>query len=175
MTRRTARPHRGVTLLEVMATMVVLLLGIAAAMTVVSATSRSNRRTLTATQAQLIAERYLENITAEGCTPIPPACSNLQHWDNNRFLVYQTSAGELRETAPPASILARQYEVSVDVDAPMLLGSIENASVGEPAVDRNLVGTNTGNLANIRVAVSWEEPGVRTGRQVVVMQTRMAP
>ncbi|MBU8896357.1 pilus assembly protein [Corallococcus sp. M34] len=175
MTSLHRHAPRGATLLEVMATMAVLLLGIAAAMTVVAATSRSNRRTLTAIQAQLIAEQYLENITAQGCNPVPPACSNLAAWDRRRDLVYQTAGGQLTTTAPGPGVTARQYEVSVDVDGPTLTGSIENGSQGEPSISRPLVGTNTGNLVNVRVSVSWEELGSRNGRQVVVVQTRMAP
>ncbi|MCP3063027.1 prepilin-type N-terminal cleavage/methylation domain-containing protein [Myxococcus sp. K38C18041901] len=166
---------RGVTLLEVLATMAVMLVGIAAVMMLVTQISASNRRTLTATQAQLIAERTLESITSEGCTASPP-CSNLAPWDNRRTQVWQTAAGELRTVAPPAGMVAREYEVAVDIDSPSvgLTGSIENGAVGLPAIDRQLGGGLPGNVANVRVSVSWTERG-RQGRQVVVMQTRMAP
>lgn len=86
------RQHaRGITLLEVLATMAILLLGIGAAMLVVTQTSYSNRRSLSATQAQLIAEQALENITMLGCTLDPP-CLNLVGLDET-FTVFQTSAG----------------------------------------------------------------------------------
>ncbi len=168
-----SRQRRGVTLLEVLATMTVLLVGVGAAMAVVSQTSRSNRRTLTATQAQIIAERELEDIIAMGCATEPP-CGNLAPLDRTRKTVWQTAAGELKTTQPPASMLAREYEVSIDVDSGILVGSIENNSPGQPAVNRNLANGQPGNVANVRVSVSWTEPG-RQGRQVVVLQTRMAP
>jgi prepilin-type N-terminal cleavage/methylation domain-containing protein len=167
------RAFRGVTLLELMATMTILLVGIAATMTLVTYINRSNRRTLTATQAQIIAERTLENILALGCTADPP-CSNLSTLDRQVTTVYQTASGELREDAPLAGTVARVYEVAVDVDNAANALSLENDSAGEPAVNRNLAGTQRGNVANVRVSVSWTETE-REGRQVVVLQTRMAP
>ncbi|MCP3163283.1 type IV pilus modification PilV family protein [Myxococcus qinghaiensis] len=165
---------RGVTLLEVLATMAVMLVGIAAVMTLVTQISASNRRTLTATQAQLLAERTLENISSMGCSATPP-CANLIPLDGQRTTLWQTAGGELR-TAAPVGDVARQYEVAVDVDSPALAGSIEDGASGFPPVDRDLGGSagTAGNIANVRVSVSWVEPG-RTGRQVVVLQTRMAP
>ena len=177
MSRAMIRHPRGVTLLEVMASMAVLLMGITAALMVVRQTSQTNRRTLTALQAQLIAEKALEDITAMGCTSNPP-CGNIASQDNRRFTVWQTAAGELRELAPPANVVAREYEVAVDVDSGMIAGSIESGSVGLPAVNRNLVSGQAGtagNVANVRVSVSWREEELRTGRQVVVLQTRVAP
>lgn len=168
-----SRQSRGVTLLEVLATMTVLLVGVGAAMGVVSQTSKSNRRTLTGTQAQIIAERELEDIIAMGCSAQPP-CGNLATLDRTRRTVWQTAAGTLLTTQPGANILAREYEVSVDVDSGVIVGSIENNAPGEPAVNRTLANGQPGNVANVRVSVSWREPG-RQGRQVVVLQTRMAP
>lgn len=168
------RQTRGVTLLEVMATMAVMLLGIAAAMTVVSQTANSNRRTLTANQAELIAERTLENIRAQGCSLAPP-CGNLVGLDGTREIFYQTAGGDLL-TVKPAGVVARQYEVALDLDGLPLAGSFENSTtgVGVPPVSRVLANGKTGNVVNVRVSVSWVEPG-RTGRQVYVLQTRMAP
>ncbi|RYZ39754.1 MAG: type II secretion system protein [Myxococcaceae bacterium] len=165
------RASRGVTLLEVMATMAVMLLGVSAAMTVVSQTSFANRRTLTANQAQIIAERTLESILTAGCQGLPNCAERI----NETFRVYQTSEGLLRDT-PPADpkVLAREYTVDVDVDNVMSPISAEGGKWGNPPVNRPLVGGEAGNLLNVRVSVSWEEPGVRSGRQVVVLQTRMA-
>ncbi|RKH15756.1 type II secretion system protein [Corallococcus praedator] len=165
------RASRGVTLLEVMATMAVMLLGVAAAMTVVSQTSTANRRTLTANQAQIIAEQTLENILTEGCQG-QVNCADLT---NRTFQVYQTSEGLLRNTPPTdPNILAREYTVNVDVDNVMAPLTAEGGKWGNPPVNRPLVGATTGNLVNVRVSVSWEEPNIRSGRQVVVLQTRMA-
>ncbi|TQF14252.1 type II secretion system protein [Myxococcus llanfairpwllgwyngyllgogerychwyrndrobwllllantysiliogogogochensis] len=171
-----SRASRGVTLLEVMATMAVMLLGVAAVMTLVTHISTSNRRTLTATQAQLIAERRLENIASMGCSAEPP-CSNLAGLDNQRTKMWQTAQGDLLTVAPAAGVVAREYEVAVDVDYSRVPGSIEGGSRGSPDIARDLVpgqAGSIGNLVNVRVSVSWLEPG-RTGRQVVVMQTRVAP
>ncbi|MFP2928951.1 pilus assembly protein [Pyxidicoccus sp. 3LG] len=176
MKSRHARSIRGVTLLEVMATMVVMLLGIAAAMLVVNRTSYSNRRTLTATQAQLIAEQELENIASLGCTVNPP-CANVLNMDGDSYPVWQTTAGELRRAPPPAGVDAREYEVAIDVDSALLPASLEGGLVGWPPVNRDLVPAMPGvgsNIANVRVAVSWVEEN-STDRQVVVLQTRMAP
>ncbi|MCE9668876.1 prepilin-type N-terminal cleavage/methylation domain-containing protein [Myxococcus stipitatus] len=173
-----SRELRGVTLIEVLATMAVLLLGVAAIMMLVTQINSSNRRTLTHTQAQMLAERTLENIAAMGCTPTPP-CANILARDNTRTTVWQTAAGATLDAAPADdSVQAREYEIAVDVDSPLQASAtIENGAVGQPAIDRNLVpgvaGT-AGNVANIRVSVSWVEPS-RSGRQVVVMQTRVAP
>ncbi|MCP3136546.1 type IV pilus modification PilV family protein [Pyxidicoccus xibeiensis] len=176
MRYRHSRQQRGITLLEVMATMAVMLLGVSAAMLVVNQTSQSNRRTLTATQAQLIAEQELENIASRGCTVDPP-CANLAALDNTNYRVWQTSMGELRRAPPPAALEAREYEVVIDVDSRVLATSIEAGSVGSPPVSRDLIpGTagSGGNVANVRVSVSWVERN-STERQVVVLQTRMAP
>lgn len=166
------RTSRGVTLLEVMATMAVMLVGVAAAMTVVSQTTRANRRTLTANQAQIIAERALEEILTTGCQGTTD-CSNLS---NSSKKVYQTASGDLRDTAPVTpGLLAREYDVTVDVDNGKLPGTVEGGKWGNPAVNRPLVGTTTGTIVNVRVSVSWTETGVREGRQAVVLQTRLAP
>ncbi|RKH04349.1 type II secretion system protein [Corallococcus sp. CA053C] len=166
------RASRGVTLLEVMATMAVMLVGVAAAMTVVSQTTRSNRRTLTANQAQIIAEQTLENILQVGCQG-SPTCEVAT---NSTFDVYQTSEGFLRNTPPTdANVIARKYTVNVDVDNSKAPGTLEDGKVGEPALTRGLVGATAGTLVNVRVSVSWDEPGIRSDRQMVVLQSRMAP
>jgi type II secretory pathway pseudopilin PulG len=176
MTRLKPRHARGITLLEVTISMAVLLMGITGALMAVRQTAQTNRRTLTAMQAQLIAEKALEDITAMGCTSNPP-CGNLAGQDKRRYTVWQTAAGELREVEPPAALIAREYEVAVDVDSGVIPGTIESGSVGAPAVNRPLVSGRSdsmGNVANVRVSVSWREPE-RQGRQVVVLQTRVAP
>ncbi|WP_338871864.1 type II secretion system protein [Myxococcus stipitatus] len=173
-----SRASRGVTLLEVLATMAVMLLGIAAVMTLITHISASNRRTLTATQAQLIAERTLEDIASKGCTADPP-CSNLVVFDNQRTTLWQTAQGKVLTAAPSAGsgIVARAYEVAVDVDVSSNAATIEGGAAGTPPITRDLVAgqaSSVGRLANVRVSVSWNEPA-RTGRQVVVLQTRVAP
>ncbi|GHG86185.1 prepilin-type N-terminal cleavage/methylation domain-containing protein [Comamonas sp. JC664] len=176
MTSHQKRQSRGVTLLEVMAAMAVLMLGIAAAMLVVTQTSYANRRSLTATQAQLIAEQALENITQMGCSLDPP-CINLVNLDE-RFTVFQTTAGELRNVAPSdPDVIAREFEVVVDVDVPSQPATIEPGSIVPANLTRNLVPgepDTAGNIAHVRVTVSWREQE-RRDRQVVMLQTRMSP
>ncbi|MCP3136540.1 type IV pilus modification PilV family protein [Pyxidicoccus xibeiensis] len=174
-TRRPRRHARGITLVEVMGTMGILLMGVMAAMTVVQQTRQSNRQTLTALQAQLIAEQALENVTAMGCTVNPP-CGNIAALDNRRYTLWQTASGEVQDTEPPEGSGARAYEVALDVDSGVIPGSLEGGAAGAPAVNRNLAGAagTAGNVANVRVSVSWQEPE-RRGRQVVVMQTRVSP
>ncbi|NBD07473.1 MULTISPECIES: prepilin-type N-terminal cleavage/methylation domain-containing protein [Corallococcus] len=166
------RASRGVTLLEVMATMAVMLVGVAAAMTVVSQTTRSNRRTLTANQAQIIAEQTLEDILQTGCQ----GSVNCNVVQSRTFDVYQTAEG-FQRTVPPADpkVVARRYTVVIDVDNSRIPGSIEGGMAGQPAITRNLVGGTPGTLVNVRVSVSWDEVGVRADRQMVVLQTRLAP
>ncbi len=176
MTSQQKRQSRGVTLIEAMATMVVLMLGIVAAMLVVTQTSYANRRSLTATQAQLIAEQALENITQMGCSLDPP-CLNLVPEDRT-YTLFQTSAGELRN-APPVDpdVIAREFEVVVDVDIPSQPATIEAGSIVPANLTRNLVTgepDTAGNIAHVRVTVSWREQE-RSDRQVVMLQTRMAP
>lgn len=173
MKTRTFAARRGVALLEAMAASVVLVLGLMAAMAMVLQTNRANRRTLTDTQAQTLAEQSLENIVSMGCTRAPP-CGNIAALDGTRSTVWQTAAGAVLTTKPAAPVLAREYEVSVDVDSAVQASLNENGAVGVPAVNRSLRGKGPGNIVNVRVSVSWVDPA-RTGRQVMVLQTRMAP
>ena len=165
--------RRGVALIEAMAASVVLILGLMATMAMIQQTNHVNRRTLTATQAQTLGEQALENIVSMGCTRSPP-CGNVAALDGSRSTVWQTAAGAVLTTKPDASVIAREYEISVDVDGSTQSTLNENGAVGVPAVNRSLRGKGPGNIINVRVSVSWVEPA-RTGRQVVVLQTRMAP
>ncbi len=68
MKRRTRQSARGAGLIEVMATMAVMTFGIVALGLTVSQTAAQTRRNLSATQAQMVAERVLEGMVQEGCT-----------------------------------------------------------------------------------------------------------
>ncbi|MGA9525548.1 MAG: pilus assembly protein [Myxococcaceae bacterium] len=171
MTRTHRRcAQRGVTVIEVMATGVVLILGLLGAAMLVHSTSKQNRRTLTQTQAQLIAERELERISALGCQFDPP-CANIQALAAAApYSVWQRANGGILTAIPGAGDPpAREYSVAVDVDPPF-----EDGELGEPAVNRVLANGLTGNQINVRVAVTWKEPGDDQSR-VYVLQTRMAP
>ncbi|GMU01968.1 hypothetical protein KH5H1_60880 [Corallococcus caeni] len=173
MKTRGLSKGRGVALMETMVASVVLVMGLMAALTLMVETNRANRRTLTATQAQTLAEQTLENIVSMGCTRAPP-CGNIATLDGSRSKVWQTAAGAVLTTRPQAPIVAREYEIAVDVDGAVQPGLNENGSLGQPPLNRSLRGMGPGNLVNVRVSVSWVEPA-RSGRQVVVLQTRMAP
>lgn len=163
------RAERGITFLEVMATGVVLILGLLGAALLVSYTNRQNRRTLSQTQAQIIAERELERISAMRCVPDPP-CNNIQLLDDQSWSVYQRANSEVLTTAPgPGDEPAREYHVAIDVDPP-----VEGSEVGEPALTRDLGNGQSGNQVNVRVTVSWRDTP-QSPRRAVVLQTRMAP
>lgn len=166
---------RGATFIEVMATSLVLLMGLGAAMLLVTETARQNRRNLTATQAQLIAEQELETLVAQGCTPEPP-CDNIRRHDQpplNSYPLWQTASGELRRSPPESgTVVARQFRVDIDVDGE---AQFEGGERGAPRLDRPLVAGLNGSVYNVRLSVSWEEPGSNGQRQVVVLQTRVAP
>ena len=74
---------RGVTLVESLATMAILVGGIAAIGMTVVGTAKINRRNLTQAQALVVAERELERITQLGCDGVIPLdpCANLKALD----------------------------------------------------------------------------------------------
>jgi len=164
---------RGAGLIEVMATMAVMTFGILALGLTVSQTATQTRRNLSATQAQMVAERVLEGIVQEGCTGTIESgpCTNLIAREAPRDF-WVSAAGEVAEVQSTAPGLnQRRYHVSVDVDPPY-----ENPAVahGSPPVDRQLVpGAPPGNVVNVRVSVTWQEPGRPT--QAVALQTRVSP
>lgn len=168
----SARPraHRGITLLEAMATMAVVVFGILGVSLVVLASSKQNRRNLVQAQASLIAEQELERIVAQRCAAQPPAapCANIAALDNTTRTVWWSSNGTPREVAPGVGDPARlRYEVAVDVDPPF-----EGQEVGSPAVSRMVTGQVLANAVNVRVTVSWLDAD--RGRRAVALQTRMA-
>lgn len=174
---------RGLTLLEAMAVMMVLALGILGVTYLVTQSVRQNRRTLTAAQAQMIAEWRLEQLIAEGCSRVViypgNPCHNIKRLDNTVASVWWSSNGRILTAAPapgPADALARQYDVAVDVDgagANPVTGAalFEGTEQGSPRLD--IYSGTPMNLLNVRVTVSWDEPGYP--RQAVVLQTRISP
>lgn len=148
--------------------MVVLLVGLAAVGQIVVGTAKRNRANLLQAQGQMVAERELERLTAQGCSTTP-ACGNIIALDNTTYSVFSSAAGEITNAAV-ANANQRQFMVAVDVDAP---GMFEGAEAGAPVIGRVLAGAGVGTVFNVRVTVSWDEPS--RPRQVVAMQTRMAP
>lgn len=149
----------------------VLALGLASAMHVATASAAFSRRNLAQTQATLIAERELERLIAMGCDDLiyDQPCNNLQAFDNTTRSVWWSADGEAYVDPPGATDPPRrEYQVSVDVDPPY-----EGDELGEPNLRRPLAGAGAGRQVNVRVQVSWTEPG--RPRQVVALQTRMAP
>lgn len=174
------RARRGATLMESMATMVVLIFGIMGVTLTVLAASRQNRRNLTQAQASLIAERELERITALGCTGVAPAplCGNIQALDGTTRTLWWAADGEPSETAPPPGLPRLQFDVAVDVD-PGPGGLFEGIAMGSPPVNRVVAGQMLEQVINVRVLVSWRAPqllGIAdTTRYAVALQTRMVP
>lgn len=175
--RRKGGP-RGATLMEAMATMVVLVVGILAVSLTVLAASRQNRRNLIQAQASIIAERELERIVAMGCTGVPPnaLCGNIQDLDGTTRQFWWAADGEPKTVAPPAGQPRLRFDVAVDVD-PGPGGAFEGIARGSPAVDRVVNGQQIMQVINVRVLVSWLDPTL-TGvgapsRRAVALQTRM--
>ncbi|MCP3102473.1 hypothetical protein LZ198_26725 [Myxococcus sp. K15C18031901] len=166
------RAARGITLLEVLATAVVLLLGLVAASQVVVATVAQNRRVLSQAQAQVIAERTLERLVGLGCAAGPPSpCGPLMALDAAPDeVVYWSASGEPSATATADDGSPRRaYTVNVDVDPPF-----EGSERGQPALDRALDSAGQpGQMVNVRVTVMWDEPG--RPRQALALQTRISP
>lgn len=163
---------RGATLIEVMATMAVLLIAVAGITLMVLGATRQNRRNLGAAQASMVAERYLEQIVARGCDDMAGnPCSNVKALDRSTFTVCWTAGGEALEI-PVADACpggARDYRVAVDVDGhgttPGGAALWEGAERGDPQIPA------ASNVLNVRVTVSWENDPP----QVVALQTRIAP
>ncbi len=176
--RRRAR--RGATLMEAMATMVVLVFGIMGVSLTVLAASRQNRRNLTQAQASLIAERELERVVALGCTGVAPAplCGNIQALDNTTRTYWWAADGEPSDVAPPAGVPRLQFDVAIDVD-PGPGNTFEGVAMGSPAVNRAVGGQTLVDVINVRVLVSWRAPPLLgladTARYAVALQTRMVP
>ena len=163
---------RGVTMLEAMATLAVLALGTTGVVALVVESARQNRRTLSNTQAQMVAEQLLERIKNIPCTPPDDPqgpCANIQAFDDQTFDYYWSADGRLSTEAPaPGAPGQRRFFASVDVDPPW-----EGTERGQPALTRAIANGAAGNLVNVRVTVTWHEPD--RPRQAVVLQTRMSP
>ncbi|MFP2928030.1 hypothetical protein ACLESO_23080 [Pyxidicoccus sp. 3LG] len=171
---------RGATLLEAIATMVVLLIGILGVALTVLAASRQNRRNLIQAQASLIAEQELERITAMGCTGLPASpCSNIQALDGSTRQVWWAAGGMPRTQAPGAGQPPRlRFDVAVDVD-PGPGGTYEGNARGSPPVNRLVGATQLQEVINVRVLVSWPDMPLTglsaNARRAVALQTRMVP
>jgi type II secretory pathway pseudopilin PulG len=165
------RAPRGLSLVEVLATAVVLLVGLVAASQVVVSTVTNNRRVLAQAQAQAIAERTLERLVGIGCNGVPTnPCGVLIGMDDDADeVVYWSANGEPTDQATASDgSLRRAYTVNIDVDPPF-----EGAERGQPAVDRPLANGQAGQLVNVRVTVLWDEPG--RPRQALALQSRVSP
>jgi type II secretory pathway pseudopilin PulG len=171
------KPRRGVTFIEVMASMGVMAMGIAAISSLVLASTSQNRRTLAQAQAEAVAQRELERIVALGCsngTSDTAFCDNIRALDRTG---YQVAWGAASQIGSSPSNSTRQYRVDIDVDGPGLCNGapcFEGSETGAPLLSRQLVpGQPAPRVLNVRVIVSWVER--ERPRQAVVLQTRVAP
>jgi type II secretory pathway pseudopilin PulG len=161
---------RGVTLIESLATMTILIGGIAAIGMTVAATSNLNRRNLRQSQALVLAERELERITQLGCDNVVPLdpCANLKALDGVVLPpVFWAANGKVEAVTTAAAPRAR-YDVQLDVDPPF-----EAAETGAPRLLRPLANSEAGSIVNVRVTVSWDDQS--RAKQAVALQTRVAP
>ncbi len=159
---------RGVTLVESLATMAILVGGIAAIGMTVVGTAKINRRNLTQAQALVVAERELERITQLGCDGVIPLdpCANLKALDGAaQPSAFWSADGQVATANSPGR---RQFDISLDVDPPF-----EAAETGAPKLTRALANSEAGSVVNVRVIVSWSEAD--RPRQAIALQTRVAP
>lgn len=171
------RSRRGTTLIEVMAAMGVMAVGIAAIGSLVLAATSQNRRTLAMAQAEAVAQRELERVLALGCTngnSDTAFCDNVRALDRTGYDV-AWGASALPGVAPdPAT---RTYHVDLDVDGPGDCNGgpcFEGSETGAPLLARALVpGQGPPRVLNVRVTVSWLERD--RPRQAVALQTRVSP
>lgn len=176
---RRQRNSRGMTLIEVMASAVVMAFGLSAVAGLVLTQNRQNRRNVSVQQAEMIAQRTLEELESRGCVTIgsvtsSSVCGNLKRLDGTRQIYYWTVDGNITTVAPvPLDPGARQYNVGIDVD------SSDITTCGPTGSASCLEGTETGipafgpDWVNVRVTVSWDEPSRKN--QAVALQTRVAP
>ena len=171
------KPRRGASFIEVMASMGVMAMGIAAISSLVLASTAQNRRTFSQAQAEAVAQRELERILALGCTnggSDTSFCDNIRALDRTGYQVAWGVSGQLG-IAPSSA--TRQYRVDIDVDGPGLCNGapcFEGSETGAPLLSRQLVpGQPAPRVLNVRVIVSWVERERAT--QAVVLQTRVAP
>lgn len=171
------RSRRGATLIEVIAAMGVMAMGIAAVSSLVLSATAQNRRTLAMAQAEAVAQRELERVLALGCTNGTSDtifCDNVRALDRTGYDV-SWGVSTLPGTATTAS--TRTYHVDIDVDGPGNCNGdpcFEGNETGAPLLARALVpGQPAPHVLNVRVTVSWTERD--RPRQAVALQTRVAP
>ena len=161
--------RRGVTLVESLATMAILVGGIGAIGMTVVGTSKINRRNLTQGQALVVAERELERITQLGCDGVVPLdpCANLKALDGTVLPpVYWSANGKVEDSA--GGIARPRFDIVLDVDPPF-----EAGETGAPRLLRTLANSEAGSVVNVRVIVSWNEAD--RPKQAIALQTRVAP
>lgn len=171
-----SRP-RGTTLIEVLAAMGVMAMGIAAIGSLVLVGTGQNRRTLAMAQAEAIAQQELERILAQGCSngnSDTAFCDNVRALDRTG---YDLSWSVATQPTPGVTAGSRTYHVDRDVDGPGACNGapcFEGNETGAPLLTRPLVpGQPAPRVLNVRVTVSWTEHD--RPRQAVVLQTRVAP
>jgi len=171
------RARRGTTLIEVVAAMGVMAMGIAAIGSLVLVATGQNRRSLAMAQAEAVAQRELEHVLALGCTN---GSSDTIYCDNVRALDrtgYDVTWGASVLPGQSSAAATRTYHVDIDVDGPGNCNGapcFEGSETGAPLLARTLVpGQPAPHVLNVRVTVSWTERD--RPRQAVALQTRVAP
>lgn len=165
---RTARQPRGISLIETVATIAILVGGVGAVGMTVSGASKVNRRNLLQSQALVLAERELERLVQLGCDGLVVAdpCANLKAMDQATLPpVFWSANGKVEAGAGPGRT---RFDLQVDVDPPF-----DDGETGAPRLSRALANGEAGQVVNVRVTVSWPEADRAT--QAMALQTRVAP
>jgi len=178
------RLHQGITLIEVLVSAALLIVGIAAVMGVSNLVQRIERISQLSLTADNLAQDLLEKVSLERCiwNQSLQACHNLTAKDMGAFSLWVGPNGEVKYTKEDAQEGSVEFEARFDVHTTSgCLSGISNANcmattdnTSAWGLDRKLFEEGVGNLHNVRVTVSYANPFNREVR-FVSYQTRVAP
>ena len=178
VTAPQVRPRAGTTLIEVMAAMGIMAMGIAAIGSLVLATTNQNRRTLAQAQAEAVAQRELERIVALGCTngtPTPRFCDNVRSLDRTGYDVAwgaSTAPRAARHRRHPRLPRGRRRGRAGQLQrGPVLRGKRDRRAAPHPRPGSG----SAGGAAPERAGHRQLDRARNQPRQAVALQTRVAP
>jgi len=181
------RMAKGITLIEVLISAALLILGISIAMGLSNVVNKNERNYNLNLTANRVAQYLLERVTSENCiwNPITHVCQNLTEKSGIPFPLWVTPGGEILYTKPVNEDKSIEFEARFDihttngcltgtsnVNCVSTLGS--NNKTEAWGLDRVLVEKRVGNLHNIRITVSYLDVFTRRSR-FTSYQTRTAP
>ncbi|MCL2625699.1 MAG: type II secretion system GspH family protein [Cystobacterineae bacterium] len=184
---RDSRFDKGITLLEVLVSAALLMLGIFVAMGLSNVVNKNERNYHLSLTANKVAQHLLETVVSENCllNPTTQVCQNLTDRSGIPFSLWVTPEGEIQYTNPPNEDNGIEFEARFDVQTTngclsgtSLVNCVANLGTNNNteawALDRNLIGEAPGNLHNVRITVSYVDPFNRSIR-FTSYQTRMVP